>query len=863
MDRSSGPGGRKKWVSGSGKGVSKRGSGLNLGGPVGNRGGYGGRPTGGSAGGGFSGGMGGPVRNSGRRGRGGLPSGGLVILLILFLMFGGKSALTGGLFDTGSSSQSYPGTNAGSGNSGTYGVGGGTGGYGSSAENSGGLGGGSGTSGGQSLSGGSGGQGLFGGTSGSFGSWLSGAGGSLMGSTGTSQGSSVAGNLGVLNREVSPRARDKRTVLKGNGQDTVTIMVYMCGTDLEANGGMATSDLTEMTRAQISDQVNLLVYTGGCTRWRNQVISSRTNQIYQVKNGGLTCLVQDAGNVSMTDPKTLTEFIQWCAKNYPANRNQLIFWDHGGGSISGYGYDQRHPRSGSMTLAKIDQALKNGGVDFDFIGFDACLMATMENALMLSQYGDYLIASEETEPGMGWYYTDWLTKLSQNTSLPTLDIGKQIVDDFISTCARQGQGQKTTLSVVDLAELEKTAPAAFSDFSRSTSDLIRNDSYQTVAKARSGVREFAQSSRIDQVDLVDLAENMGTEEGKALSQVLRDAIKYNLTSRSMTDSWGISIYFPYKKLSSVDSMVKTYEAIGMDAEYARCIQDFASLEASGQAASGGTSSPLPTLLGTGSSYGSGSDAELLAQLLGSFLSGGYQVISGLDSSNTGFLSGRSLEDYSGYLAKNQVDPAGLVWTEDSDGRQKLMLSDKQWDLIQNAELNVFYDDGEGYIDLGLDNVYEFDDQGNLVGEYDGTWLAINDQPVAYYFMDQAGDGEAYMVTGRVPAMLNGQQVNLILVFDEENPRGYIAGAQTDYDEEETRTVAKGLTRLCPGDTLEFLCDYYSYDGNFQNNYYLGEPVTVEEDMVISNVKIPGGTMEATYRLTDIYNQAYWTPVIGR
>ena len=120
-----------------------------------------------------------------------------------------------------------------------------------------------------------------------------------------------------------------------------------------------------------------------------------------------------------------------------------------------------------------------------------------------------------------------------------------------------------------------------------------------------------------------------------------------------------------------------------------------------------------------------------------------------------------------------------------------------------------------------------------------------------------------MVTGRVPAMLNGRQVNLILVFDEENPRGYIAGAQTDYQEQETQTVAKGLTPLEPGDTLEFLCDYYSYDGNFRNNYYLGEPMTVEEDMVISNVEIPGGTMEATYRLTDIYNQAYWTPVIGR
>ena len=100
MDRSGGPGGRKKWVSGSGKGVGRRGGGLNLGGPAGKRGSYGGRPTGGGAG-GFSGGTGRPAGSFGRRGRGGMPSGGILILLVLFLIFGGKSALTG-LFQSGS-----------------------------------------------------------------------------------------------------------------------------------------------------------------------------------------------------------------------------------------------------------------------------------------------------------------------------------------------------------------------------------------------------------------------------------------------------------------------------------------------------------------------------------------------------------------------------------------------------------------------------------------------------------------------------------------------------------------------------------------------------------------------------------------
>jgi hypothetical protein len=213
----------------------------------------------------------------------------------------------------------------------------------------------------------------------------------------------------------------------------------------------------------------------------------------------------------MTDPNNLASFIQWCDKNFPADRNQLIFWDHGGGSLSGYGYDEKYASSGSMDLAEIDKALKKGGVTFDFIGFDACLMATLETALTVGQYGDYLIASEETEPGVGWYYTDWLTKLSANTSMPTIEIGKNIVDDFVDVCAQKCRGQSTTLSVVDLAELEHTVPQQFKEYSASTVELIEDKEYQTVSSARSGSREFATSSKIDQVDLVHLAANMGTD----------------------------------------------------------------------------------------------------------------------------------------------------------------------------------------------------------------------------------------------------------------------------------------------------------------------------------------------------------------
>ena len=173
-------------------------------------------------------------------------------------------------------------------------------------------------------------------------------------------------------------------------------------------------------------------------------------------------------------------------------------------------------------------------------------------------------------------------------------------------------------------------------------------------------------------------------------------------------------------------------------------------------------------------------------------------------------------------------------------------------------MNMFYDDGEGYVDLGFDNVFEFDAKGDLIGDTDRTWLAINGQPVAYYYLDTVDDGVNYTITGRVPALLNGERVDLLLVFDNANPYGYIAGARTVYTEGETETVAKGMGELQVGDTLDFLCDYYSYDGEYMDSYYLGEQMTVTDNMVISNVDVGEGDVKVTFRFTDIYNQQHWT-----
>ena len=669
-------------------------------------------------------------------------------------------------------------------------------------------------------------------------------------------------NIANLNTSVAPGARAKFTNLLGNGQDTVTLMVYMCGTDLESRYGMATKDLMEMASAKLSDKVNILVFTGGCKQWKNQAVSNQVNQIFRVAQGGLETLVQNAGNAAMTDPNNLVSFIQWCGQNFPANRNMLIFWDHGAGSLQGYGYDEKNVRAGSMSLAQIDSALKASNMKFDFIGFDACLMATAENALMLSKYADYMIASEETEPGVGWYYTNWLTALSNNTSTPTIQIGKQIVDDFVDVCAQQCRGQQTTLSVVDLAELSVTMDDAFTAFSNATKNLIASNGYQTVSRARSNTREFAGSNSIDQIDLVHFAKNLGTDEAKKLADVLLSAVKYNRAA-NITNAYGLSIYFPYKQIRGVDTAVATYNRIGLDSAYSDCIRAFASLGASGQIASGGSNSALPSLLGQLMSGGTTpaqqapSGAQDIAQLLNLFMGSGRSGVNGLDANNTEFLSDRAIptEQAAEYIAEHRFSPANLVWTEDG-GQHKIVLPEDQWELVQGLDVNAFYDDGTGYIDLGLDNTFDFDDAGNLIGETDGTWLSINGQPVAYYHLSTAEEGEHYTITGYVPVLLNGERMDLILIFNDENPYGYIAGARPVY--EDTEAVARGLADVNVGDTLDFLCDYYSYDGVYQDSYKLGDQQVVKEDMQISNTRIDKSKLLVLYRFTDLYNQQYWT-----
>lgn len=681
-------------------------------------------------------------------------------------------------------------------------------------------------------------------------------------------------NSNDVNENVATGARAKFTKIKGNGQDEVTVMLYMIGTDLESQYGAATNDLNEIIYANQTnelDNINLVVQTGGCKGWRNNVIENNTR--YAINSENLLVLQKNVANTAMTDPNNLTSFIQYAASNFPANRYMLILWDHGGGSVAGYGYDETKPNYPSMSPDLIGQALRNSGVKFDFVGFDACLMANLETAIAIEPYADYLIGSEETEPGGGWYYTNWIKQIANNTSVPTVQLAKTIVDDYIKDSNQSAYGCEITQSVIDLGELVYNIDQPLKTFAQATSKALAGENYQTIANARGNTKEFSKQNRLDQVDLIDLVERFDVEGSDELVKGIKSAIKYNKTA-NIADSNGLSAYFPYSSLTLVNNMVKIYDNINIDEDYSNVVKSFASYAASGQIVthnSGSSYTSIFDVLGGNNYYQDNEySSENIFDILTDAYGGGYgnsygDNYYGYDSVFGGgydsWFDQSALDPMSLFFGRSHIVKPSSLDIKIKNNQRVISLENSQWDLIDSVLLNMFVDDGEGYIDLGRDNIFEWNNDGELVVDSDGTWLSLKDGDnyhlVAYYTVDDLYvDDNNYKTTGIIPAYLNDERVNLIVNFTNENPDGIIMGAEKVYAD--TNAKQKGLIELKDGDQIKFICDYYSYKGEYINEYQLGDIYTVNGELELYNTGLDNNYVY-TYCLTDIYGNNLWTP----
>ena len=240
------------------------------------------------------------------------------------------------------------------------------------------------------------------------------------------------------------------------GPSSVTLLIYMCGSDLESQTGIASENLQELMSSDLPDNVRIIVQTGGANKWLSNNIPSDKIMRYEVKKGELKELSR-LDDANMGDGTTLEDFVRWGTNSYPAENTMLLLWDHGGGTIKGACYDQKYSND-AITLAELKDALSKSlnGKKLSIVGFDACLMGDYEVADALAPYADMMIASQNYEVGLGWDYTTIAKSLSTKTGA---DLAKDICKNYLTKCEKADKSATATLSAIDLTHFDEISNA--------------------------------------------------------------------------------------------------------------------------------------------------------------------------------------------------------------------------------------------------------------------------------------------------------------------------------------------------------------------------------------------------------------------
>lgn len=327
------------------------------------------------------------------------------------------------------------------------------------------------------------------------------------------------------------------------------------------------------------------------------------------------------------------------------------------------------------------------------------------------------------------------------------------------------------------------------------------------------------------MDMAYLIENMdGSEE---LINKIKKCIIYN--GSTIENHNGLCLYFPYTNLDKVKDALDIYDQIGIDESYQDFIASFANMVLGGQA------------------YNNGSNGNPLSS--DSFDLRYWLELAWADEELWAYLEN--------FFMDNSYDASELIIEEKGD-EYVLSLSDEDWDLITSVEQRVFIDDGEGYIDLGSDSMYDFDDDGDLLISFDNTWVALDEQLVCFYTTIEVIEDDYWYSYGVVPILYEGQDAELVLMWDSDNPYGYVAGWRYTVTGSGSQ---KGLFELQDGMYFDFLCDYYTYDGEY-NDQYLWGGMTVNGPVAVSYEDVGDADCLVYYELYDIFYNSYWTePVI--
>lgn len=607
-------------------------------------------------------------------------------------------------------------------------------------------------------------------------------------------------------------------------KDSWTIFVYMCGSNLESDDGSATDDLQQMLKAKFSDNVRFVVQTGGANEWMNDIVSVDQTERYLVQNGEIE-FVNSTDQADMGYEKTLKEFLTWGVSTYPAEKMGVILWNHGCGSINGVCADELFEKD-TLSLSEIYNAFactySKMTDQFEFVGFDACLMSTVETANILASFSRYMVASQEAEPGNGWDYTAIGNFLADNPEKSGADLGRCIADSFYEECKLTDESDSATMAVTDLQKIDEFL-VEFNDFSNGLFKAsLDSTQLSLISRQIVNAENFGGNNRAEgYTNMVDIGGIMNgcsqiANPEKALA-ALDKCVVYKKTGKDHKNASGLSIYYPLEVMGSEE--LATFSAIAVNPYYLSLVD----LIANGYS----TKEYDNSVFFAYSDSWRNVDCECL-NLSTSY----FKYADEKEEGNSELISFSSKPgmDEDNYFSFT-LDDQGLLYASDVTAFVYLEYNDKVMLL------------GENY------DIYADWENGSFSDNFDGYWLALpNGQALPTYVVDITEDYIIYTC----PVYLNGTRTNLRIRQDDEGAQ--IEGAWDGISEDSI--AAKGIRKLKNGDKIEVI--YYLDDDTEEK----AEAYEWKEDDGLTYAFLPEDDYYYSFCIEDVYGDYYITdPVV--
>jgi len=249
-------------------------------------------------------------------------------------------------------------------------------------------------------------------------------------------------------------------------------------------------------------------------------------------------------------PAVLRSFVRWGLNRYHSKNTLLVVWGHG----AGFKLPKRDVAfddfGDSLSMPEIDSVLRGTGFKdgkkLAILGFDACLMCMLEVAHHLSERAEYLVGSQQTEPGDGWPYSAVLGALNRTAS--PAHVAVAIVEAY------QKWYRGKDMSVTQAAIRLENTPAAVEAWNHLGTLLAK---YLPAPHAKTQIRRIRRATQSyeydDYVDLIHFTQLLARaklnpqitaaahDAGKAADDCILKSISIG---SDVAHSNGLSMWFP-------------------------------------------------------------------------------------------------------------------------------------------------------------------------------------------------------------------------------------------------------------------------------------------------------------------------------